>query len=109
MQFLSESVNQAPKCTFLSIKKLLVPCNELSVVYFNYESLKQANAIFVLKQKETRLSFYILHQIVIYINFELITTFEDSFVNHLLVKLISSIKTIIIMNQIIKKSKFNFF
>ena len=67
MQFLKESVNQAPKCTFLSIKKLLVPCNELSVVYFNYESLKQANAIFVLKQKKNTLVFlYITSNSYIY-------------------------------------------
>ena len=66
--------------------------------------LKQANAIFVLKQKETSLSFYILHLLFIYVNYGLIITFEDSFVNHSSVKLISSIKIIIIMNQIINQA-----
>ena len=66
--------------------------------------LKQALAIFVLKQKETSLSFYVLHQKFIFVNYELIITFEDSFVKHSSVKLISSRK-IIIMNQIIKQSK----
>ena len=45
----------------LNVKKLLVPYNKLSVVYVNYEILKQANAIFVLKQKKASLSLNILN------------------------------------------------